>query len=204
MRECDWVPGCFYLVRREVIDRVGLFDPRYFLYCEEVDHCRAVRRAGWSVVYYPFTQVRAHRRGERTSAGPVNRVGRQISALQVESELLYFRKHHGVGGALAAGALAMATLGCAVVGRQGAAARARARAGAGRRGPAPALAPGPADGPRPATAALRGRPVFDDIRADPRAHAAGRVAVGGMVVIAADAEVARVGLRTRPRSACPP
>jgi N-acetylglucosaminyl-diphospho-decaprenol L-rhamnosyltransferase len=100
VRECDWVPGCFYLVRREVIDRVGLFDPRYFLYCEEVDHCRAVRSAGWSVVYYPFTQV-VHIGGESaSSAGPVNSVGRQIPALQVESELLYFRKHHGLGGVL--------------------------------------------------------------------------------------------------------
>lgn len=100
VRECDWVPGCFYLVRREVIDRVGLFDPRYFLYCEEVDHCRAVRRAGWSIVYYPFTQV-VHLGGESAaSAGPVNRVGRQIPALQVESELLYFRKHYGVAGVL--------------------------------------------------------------------------------------------------------
>ena len=41
VRECDWVVGCYYLVRREVIDQVGLFDPRYFLYCEEVDHCRS-------------------------------------------------------------------------------------------------------------------------------------------------------------------
>jgi N-acetylglucosaminyl-diphospho-decaprenol L-rhamnosyltransferase len=56
VRECDWVPGCYYLVRREVIDRVGLFDPRYFLYYEEVDHCRRVRQAGWSVIYYPFTR----------------------------------------------------------------------------------------------------------------------------------------------------
>ena len=56
-RECDWVPGCYYLVRREVVDRIGLFDPRYFLYFEEVDHCRRVRQAGWRVVYYPDTQV---------------------------------------------------------------------------------------------------------------------------------------------------
>jgi hypothetical protein len=106
LRECDWVPGCYYLVRREVIDRVGLFDPRYFLYCEEVDHCRAVRSAGWSVIYYPFTQV-VHIGGESAvSAGPVNRVSRQISALQIESELLYFRKHHGVRGVLASVLLA--------------------------------------------------------------------------------------------------
>ena len=101
VRECDWVPGCYYLVRREVIERVGLFDPRYFLYYEEVDHCRAVRRAGWSVTYYPFTQV-VHIGGESAETeGPLTRAGRQISTLQIESELLYFRKHHGVTGVLA-------------------------------------------------------------------------------------------------------
>src|SRR6185295_2450780 len=55
VRACDWVPGCFYLVRKQVIDAVGLFDPRFFLYYEEVDHCRAVKAAGWEVVYCPVT-----------------------------------------------------------------------------------------------------------------------------------------------------
>jgi N-acetylglucosaminyl-diphospho-decaprenol L-rhamnosyltransferase len=102
IRECDWVPGCYYLVRREVIEQVGLFDPRYFLYYEEVDHCRAVRRAGWSVLYYPFTQV-VHIGGESAkSEGPLTVHGRQISAQQIESELLYFRKHYGRAGLLSA------------------------------------------------------------------------------------------------------
>jgi N-acetylglucosaminyl-diphospho-decaprenol L-rhamnosyltransferase len=102
VRECDWVPGCYYLVRREVIDRVGLFDPRYFLYCEEVDHCRVVQNAGWSVVFYPFTQV-VHIGGQSAATtAALNPVSRQISPLQIESELLYFRKHHGILGVLAA------------------------------------------------------------------------------------------------------
>jgi N-acetylglucosaminyl-diphospho-decaprenol L-rhamnosyltransferase len=107
LRECDWVPGCYYLVRREVIDRVGLFDPRYFLYYEEVDHCRRVRQAGWSVIYYPFTQV-VHLGGESAATEwPLTHAGRQISILQIESELLYFRKHYGVIGVLAATFLAI-------------------------------------------------------------------------------------------------
>ena len=102
VRECDWVPGCYYLVRRDVIERVGLFDPRYFLYYEEIDHCRAVRQAGWSVIYYPFTEV-VHIGGESAETeGPLTRAGRQISPLQIESELLYFRKHYGLSGVLAA------------------------------------------------------------------------------------------------------
>lgn len=107
VRECDWVPGCFYLVRRAVIERVGLFDPRYFLYYEEVDHCRAVREAGWTVIFYPFTQV-LHFGGESAaSEGPLTQFGRQISALRIESELLYFRKHYGLMGMLGAVFLSM-------------------------------------------------------------------------------------------------
>jgi N-acetylglucosaminyl-diphospho-decaprenol L-rhamnosyltransferase len=107
VRQCDWVPGCFYLARREVIERVGLFDPRYFLYYEELDHCWAVRRAGWSVVYCPFTQV-VHIGGESAkSEGPLTAHGHQISSQQIESELLFFRKHYGGGGLLCALMLAL-------------------------------------------------------------------------------------------------
>jgi len=101
VRDCDWVPGCYYLVRREVIDRVGLFDPRYFVYYEEVDHCRRVRAAGWRVVFYPFSTV-VHIGGESAkSAGRSLNSGRQIPVLQIESELLYFRKQYGVAGLVA-------------------------------------------------------------------------------------------------------
>lgn len=98
VRQCDWVPGCFYLVRKEVIDQVGLFDPRYFLYYEEVDHCLAAKRAGWEVVFYPDTVV-IHIGGESArSEGEITQSGRQLEALRMESELLYFRKNHGVPG----------------------------------------------------------------------------------------------------------
>jgi len=98
VRECDWLPGCFYLVRREVLDQVGLFDPRYFLYYEEVDHCKRVKEAGWKVVFYPHTTV-VHIGGESSrSVAELEAQSRQISTYQIESELLYFRKHHGLPG----------------------------------------------------------------------------------------------------------
>jgi len=95
VRLCDWVPGCFYLIRKEVIDQIGLFDPRYFLYYEEMDHCLAAKRAGWEVVFYPHTSV-VHVGGESArSEGQLTPQGRQIESLQIESELLYFRKNCG-------------------------------------------------------------------------------------------------------------
>lgn len=99
-QHCDWVPGCYYLVRREVVDTVGLFDPRYFLYYEEVDHCFATKKAGWDVVCYPHTRV-VHIGGESAkSDGAITHSGRQLQGLQVESEQLYFRKNHGLTGLL--------------------------------------------------------------------------------------------------------
>jgi len=98
VRRCDWVPGCYYLVRRAVIDQVGLFDPRFFLYYEEVDHCLAAVRAGWDVVYFADTTV-VHIGGESArTEGTLTAGARQIEAFQVESELLYFRKNHGLAG----------------------------------------------------------------------------------------------------------
>lgn len=100
VRKCDWVVGCYYLVRQEVIQQVGLFDPRYFLYLEEVDHCLSAKKAGWEVVFYPYTTV-VHIGGESAkSDGAISRGGRQLEALQTESSLLYFRKNHGLSGAL--------------------------------------------------------------------------------------------------------
>ena len=97
-RQCDWVPGCFYLVRKEVVDQIGLFDPRFFLYCEEVDHCRRARNAGWIVTFYANTQV-VHIGGESAKIDPAfTSASRQIAPLLVESELLYYRKYYGLLG----------------------------------------------------------------------------------------------------------
>ena len=107
VRHCDWVPGCFYLMRREVLVQVGLFDPRYFLYMEEVDHCRAAKAKGWQVAYCPTAEV-VHIGGESAkSEARISESGRQIPALQIESELLYFRKWHGLAGAALHGFLSV-------------------------------------------------------------------------------------------------
>jgi len=49
--ECDWVSGCFMLLRREAVEQVGQFDCQFEKYFEDVDYCTRMRQAGWQVMF---------------------------------------------------------------------------------------------------------------------------------------------------------
>jgi GT2 family glycosyltransferase len=48
---CDWLSGCFMLVRREAMAEVGPFDLRFLKYFEDVDMCLRMAQAGWQAMY---------------------------------------------------------------------------------------------------------------------------------------------------------
>jgi GT2 family glycosyltransferase len=58
----DWVGGMFMLFRREVFERAGGFDERYFLYYEDVDLCRRLAALGYRVELVPAARVVHHAR----------------------------------------------------------------------------------------------------------------------------------------------
>jgi GT2 family glycosyltransferase len=103
----DWVPGAFALIPRQVLESVGIFDERFFLYYEEVDLCRRIKAAGYKVAYWPDVIV-THLGGE--SSKTVQSVTfspkeAQLLLWRMRSQLLYFRKHHGWLGAFAVSTL---------------------------------------------------------------------------------------------------
>lgn len=55
--EADAVSGSCMLIRREVMDQIGLLDERFFAYQEDADYCFRARQAGWQVFYVPSAQV---------------------------------------------------------------------------------------------------------------------------------------------------
>lgn len=53
----DWVTGAFFVVRREAMEKVGLFDENFFMYGEELEWCLRFKQAGWQVGYTPITKI---------------------------------------------------------------------------------------------------------------------------------------------------
>lgn len=90
IQEVDWVVGACMLVRHEVIDRVGAFDERFFMYSEELDWCYRIKRAGWKVVYFPASQVVHH----EAKSSEQNLLARNIYFH--DSKCRFFGKHYGV------------------------------------------------------------------------------------------------------------
>ncbi|MCS7266130.1 MAG: glycosyltransferase family 2 protein [Armatimonadetes bacterium] len=53
VREVDWVSGAAMLVRRELLEQIGLLDEKFWAYCEDVDLCWRAWQAGFKVLFCP-------------------------------------------------------------------------------------------------------------------------------------------------------
>jgi N-acetylglucosaminyl-diphospho-decaprenol L-rhamnosyltransferase len=57
--------GAALMVRRQVIDDVGLLDESFFMYCEEIDWCLRIKEAGWRILCDPRAEI-VHHVGQST------------------------------------------------------------------------------------------------------------------------------------------
>ena len=57
VNEVDSLVGAFMMVRREVIDEVGLLNENYFMFGEDIDWCYRIKEADWKIVYYPDAKI---------------------------------------------------------------------------------------------------------------------------------------------------
>ncbi len=102
----DYPHGTFLLARRPLLEAVGLFDERYFSYCEEADLGLRARRAGWEVGLV---------RGARVTNVDLSSSVATVDYLQQRNTLLLLRDHFGryarfVRRVTAVGQLAVGTL----------------------------------------------------------------------------------------------
>ncbi len=92
--------GAFLLLRRSMVDEIGMLDDRFFMYYEDVDYCLRVAQSRFDAVYTPDVSI-IH------LGGSTYRRHRMAATRQrLVSKTMYFAKHHpscaGIVGALAA------------------------------------------------------------------------------------------------------
>ncbi len=87
IHKVEILPGAFMLMRKSVLDKIGLLDEDFFMYGEDIDLSYRVIKAGFNNYYYPETRI-IHYKGESTKKGSVNYVLVFYNAM-----VIFARKH---------------------------------------------------------------------------------------------------------------
>lgn len=82
----DWVTGAFFLIKKEVLKKIGYFDEDYFAYVEEVDFCYRTKKAGYDVWYLPKWKLIHY--------GQVTTGSEFAMRSEVKGLKIYYEKHH--------------------------------------------------------------------------------------------------------------
>ncbi len=86
----DWLAGASVMMRRSVLDQIGLFDETFFLYFEETELCHRAARAGWPTDYVVESRVE-----HIGSVSTGMKTWARIPGFWLDSRLYYFTKVHG-------------------------------------------------------------------------------------------------------------
>lgn len=87
--EVDVLAGAFMMIKKEVLDQVGGFDERFFMYGEDVDLSYRIQKSGYKNFYFAGSPI-IHFKGESTRKGSMNYVRMFYTAMS-----LFVRKHYG-------------------------------------------------------------------------------------------------------------
>jgi len=85
--QVDAVSGAFLMIRKEVVNGIGLLDERFFMYGEELDWCLRAKKAGWAIMYYPDANI-VHYKGE------CSKFNHRKAAFEFYRSMYLFHKKH--------------------------------------------------------------------------------------------------------------
>jgi hypothetical protein len=88
-QEVDWVVGADLMVRKEVLNTVGLMDEKIFLYAEDWDYCYRIKQAGWKIFYEPKAKI-IHHYGKST----LDKIDKKVANI-LNSQQYFYSKHYG-------------------------------------------------------------------------------------------------------------
>jgi GT2 family glycosyltransferase len=89
VQKTDWVSGAAMIIKKEIFNKIGGFDERFFLFYEDADICKRLTDAGYDVFYYPGSKI-VHLKGENVNS-EFNNITYYFSK---KSQLLYYKLHN--------------------------------------------------------------------------------------------------------------
>ncbi len=94
-QDVDWLQGSALCIRKSVLDKVGHFDHRFFMYFEDTDLCRRIWQAGHRVTYVPKARlIHYHGRGSAIQY-PWQVLTNRLARAHILSGLKFFLKYRG-------------------------------------------------------------------------------------------------------------
>lgn len=87
IHEIDILAGAFMLLRKKVLDKIGLLDEEFFMYGEDIDLSYRITQAGYKNIYYPEARI-IHYKGESTRKSSMNYVFMFYNAM-----IIFAKKH---------------------------------------------------------------------------------------------------------------
>ena len=91
-REVEVISGCYLMVRKEVLQTVGLLDESFFLYGEETDWCRRCAEEGWQLKFAPVGNITHY------GSGSSSQLNYRRDIMLSEGTVRLHRKHNGLLG----------------------------------------------------------------------------------------------------------
>ena len=56
-RQVDWILGACIMIDKKLMIEIGMFDTKYFLYCEDIDLCYRLRQLGYPIYYIHDAEI---------------------------------------------------------------------------------------------------------------------------------------------------
>lgn len=94
-REVDWIQGSCLLIPKKVLNEVGLFDERFFMYFEDTDLCRRIQNAGYKNIYLADAEVIHLHRRQSADGGLLKIIFNKLTRTHIKSWLKYVWKWQG-------------------------------------------------------------------------------------------------------------
>lgn len=101
VHEVDVISGAFFMIRKKILNKLGLLDEKFFMYAEDIDLCYRMKNLGYKIVYNPNTKIIHY----KTSSGRKKTKGKKFTRKDLiirkktskyffETMKLFYDKHY--------------------------------------------------------------------------------------------------------------